>query len=117
MRISIITVNFNNKDGLERTIKSVISQKPELYEYIIIDGGSTDGSVDVIKKHSQHIHYWVSEKDNGIYHAMNKGIAVATGDYCNFLNSGDTYHDSYVLSRLAQSNKMGGGNNWRRYQY
>lgn len=108
MKISIITVNFNNREGLESTIKSVISQKPELYEYIIIDGGSTDGSVDVIKKYSYRIHYWCSEKDKGIYHAMNKGIAVATGDYCNFLNSGDTYHDSLVLSRLAQSNKMGG---------
>jgi len=109
MRISIITVNFNNKDGLEETIKSVISQPPKLYEYIIIDGGSTDGSVDVIKKYSQHIHYWVSEKDKGIYHAMNKGIAVATGDYCNFLNSGDTYHDSLVLSKLAQSSDGLGG--------
>lgn len=57
MRISIITVNFNNKDGLEKNIKSVISQPPKQYEYIIIDGGSTDGSVDVIKKYSQHIHY------------------------------------------------------------
>lgn len=110
MKVSIITVNFNNKAGLEETIKSVASQNPELYEYIIIDGGSSDGSVDVIKEYAQYIHYWVSEKDNGIYHAMNKGIAAATGDYCNFLNSGDIYHDSQVLSRLAQTGIMGGVN-------
>lgn len=91
MKLSIITINFNNKIGLERTIKSVIEQEKKDYEYIVIDGGSTDGSVDIINKYKNYITYWSSEKDNGIYNAMNKGIKQAKGEYCNFLNSGDYY--------------------------
>ena len=88
--ISIITINLNNKDGLKRTIESVINQnKFDIIEYIIIDGGSTDGSVDIIKEYNDKITYWVSEKDKGIYNAMNNGIKASSGDYLLFLNSGD----------------------------
>lgn len=104
MNISIITINYNNAEGLESTVCSVIGQKNIDYEYIIIDGGSTDGSVGVIEKHKANIDYWISEKDRGIYHAMNKGVAQAHGEYCIFLNSGDTFYDNCVLERLANNN-------------
>ena len=100
MRYSIITVNFNNKDGLSRTINSIISQTNNDYEFILIDGGSDDGSKEIIKKYKKHITYWVSEKDNGIYHAMNKGVAQAHGNYCIFMNSGDCFHSPYVLNYI-----------------
>lgn len=99
-KISIITVNYNNADGLEKTIKSVVEQSYSLFEYIIIDGNSTDSSVDVIKKYADNITHWVSEKDKGIFDAMNKGIKKATGDYCHFLNSGDLFVQSDVLNRI-----------------
>ena len=102
MRYSIITINYNNKDGLIHTIESVVRQTYKNIEYIVIDGGSTDGSVDVIKRHSASLSYWVSEKDNGIYHAMNKGIAKAHGDYCLFMNSGDIFHSSNVLDSVSK---------------
>lgn len=98
MRYSVVTINYNNKDGLRRTIKSVISQTYADFEYVIIDGGSTDGSVDVIKEYTEHLTYWVSEPDKGIYNAMNKGTSHATGDYIIFMNSGDCFHSSDVLS-------------------
>ena len=100
MKYSIITINYNNRDGLERTIQSVINQTCQDFEYIIIDGGSTDGSVDVIKKYADKIDYWVSEPDKGIYNAMNKGILQAHGDYLNFMNSGDCFYDEKVLSTI-----------------
>jgi len=100
MRYSIITVNFNNKDGLRQTIESVECLKYKDYEYIIIDGGSTDGSVDVIREHENAVSYWISEKDRGIYNAMNKGIRQAKGEYVNFMNSGDTFFDSDVLKKV-----------------
>lgn len=102
MRYSIITVNYNNKGGLEKTIKSVISQTFRDFEYIIIDGGSTDGSVDIIRKYADEITYWVSELDKGIYNAMNKGVMKAQGDYLNFMNSGDCFHDVNVLSEVLK---------------
>ena len=102
MRYSVITINYNNKDGLRHTIESVVNQTCKDYEYIIIDGGSTDGSVDVIKEYATAIDYWVSEKDNGVYHAMNKGVAVAKGDYCIFMNSGDSFHSSNVLNAIIE---------------
>lgn len=89
MTISIITINWNNAAGLERTIKSVVEQSYDKIEYIVIDGASTDNSVEIIKKYADKISYWISEKDKGIYNAMNKGIDAANGDYCLFLNSGD----------------------------
>lgn len=101
MRYSIITINYNNKEGLEDTIKSVINQTSKDFEYIIIDGGSTDGSVDIIKQNADHIDYWVSEKDKGVYNAMNKGIAQAKGDYLVFMNSGDCFHMPDVLTLMS----------------
>ena len=101
MKYSIITVNYNNKNGLEMTIKSVLGQTCKDFEYIIIDGGSTDGSVEVIKKYASRIDYWVSEPDKGVYNAMNKGIRKATGDYLNFMNSGDAYHSTSALEIIA----------------
>lgn len=100
MKLSIITVNFNDAEGLERTIKSVISQTFSDYEFIVIDGGSTDGSVEVIKHYESHIDYWVSEPDGGIYPGMNKGLRQAKGDYLNFMNGGDCYHSSDVLEKI-----------------
>lgn len=96
MKYSIITINYNNRDGLKRTIESITNQSFIDYEYIIIDGGSTDGSVDIIKSYHR-ISYWISEKDNGIYHAMNKGVKVSHGDYLLFINSGDMLYDKNVL--------------------
>lgn len=96
-KISIITINFNNKAGLQKTIESVISQKRILFEYLIIDGGSSDGSVELINQYKESITYWVSEKDSGIYDAQNKGIRNAKGEYLLFLNSGDFLCSSKVL--------------------
>ena len=102
MKFSIITINYNNREGLSRTIESVVYQISTDYEFIIIDGGSTDGSVDVIKENKKRITYWISEKDNGVYHAMNKGIAQAHGDYCVFMNSGDCFHSPDVLDTIKK---------------
>lgn len=105
MKLSIITINFNNKQGLQKTIDSVISQSFRDFEWIVIDGGSTDGSKELIEKYDKHISYWVSEPDKGIYNAMNKGIKVAKGDYLYFLNSGDNLFTPNVLNDLF-SNKI-----------
>lgn len=96
-KISIITINFNNSAGLRETIQSVVNQTYLGIEYIVIDGGSTDGSKEVIAIYENQIHYWVAEPDRGIYNAMNKGISVATGDYLLFLNSGDFLIDEQVI--------------------
>jgi len=101
--ISIITINRNNRLGLQSTVRSVIEQNTKSFEYIIIDGCSTDGSVGVIHQYDEFINYWVSEKDNGVYHAMNKGIKHAKGKYLMFLNSGDTLFNSTVVSELLKS--------------
>lgn len=101
MRYSIITINYNDKEGLSRTIKSVVNQTSKDFEYIIIDGGSTDGSVDIIKQNADHINYWVSEKDKGVYNAMNKGIAQAKGDYLVFMNAGDCFHTPDILELMC----------------
>jgi len=100
-KLSIITINLNNKEGLQKTIKSVISQTFIDYEYIIIDGLSTDGSVEVIEEYSNNIRYWVSEPDKGIYNAMNKGIKQAQGDYILLLNSGDYLIDETIVKKAV----------------
>lgn len=100
MQLSIITINYNNKSGLEETIKSVVSQKYSDFQYIVIDGGSTDGSVDVIKKYSDKISYWISESDKGVYNAMNKGILQAKGEYVLFMNSGDLLKEDISIGRI-----------------
>ena len=89
LRISVITVVLNGANTIERTIKSVLEQDYHDLEYIIIDGGSVDGTVDIIRKYGDYITYWISEPDGGLYYAMNKGLDVTTGDYVYFLNSGD----------------------------
>lgn len=100
MKYTIITVNYNNKKGLEDTIKSVLCQTYKNFEYIIVDGGSTDGSADLIKQYADKLSFWVSEADKGIYNAMNKGIAHAKGEYLNFMNSGDCFYDENVLQNM-----------------
>jgi len=102
-KLSIITVNFNNKGGLIDTAKSVVAQTWTDYEWIIIDGGSTDGSVDVIKEYAgktDKLVYWCSEPDGGIYQGMNKGIEKASGEYCWFLNSGDYAYKDTTLEEI-----------------
>ncbi|WP_432772783.1 glycosyltransferase family 2 protein [Francisella salimarina] len=98
--ITIITVVFNGEKYLEETINSVISQTYENIEYIVIDGGSTDGTVDIIKKYDSQIDCWVSEHDEGIYDAMNKGIGLATGDWVNFMNAGDLFYNENILESI-----------------
>ena len=100
MKLSVITINYNDAKGLERTIKSVISQSYHDFEFIVIDGGSSDGSLDIIKKYERHIDYWVSEPDGGIYQGMNKGLRQAQGDYVNFMNSGDRFYSFDALERI-----------------
>lgn len=100
MKLSVITVNYNDRNGLLSTIHSVVGQSFKDYEYIIIDGGSTDGSVEAIRQNGEYITYWVSESDNGIYDAMNKAIKVASGDYCIFMNSGDCFFTNDVVEKV-----------------
>lgn len=100
--ISIITINYNNAKGLRRTIESVACQTSRDYEFIIIDGGSSDGSVTVIKEYITQIDYWVSEPDGGIYPAMNKGVKVAQGEYCIFMNSGDEFYSKDVIENVVK---------------
>ena len=108
MILSIITINRNNAAGLEKTMRSVASQIGGDFEYVVIDGASTDGSVEVI--HSCEATFgermkWISEPDKGIYNAMNKGIGMATGDYLQFLNSGDTLVSDDVTKRMTEALK------------
>jgi glycosyltransferase involved in cell wall biosynthesis len=98
--ISIITIIYNDVQHVEETIKSVIQQSLKNIEYVVIDGGSTDGTVDVIKKYNKGIDSWISEPDEGIYDAMNKGIFASTGDWIIFVNSGDYFVHSEVLSAI-----------------
>ncbi|GAB3961674.1 glycosyltransferase family 2 protein [Spirosoma harenae] len=102
MKLSIITINLNNSSGLRKTIESVIKQTSVDFEYIVIDGGSTDGSLEVIRAYESKIAYWVSEPDRGIYHAMNKGIKESKGEYCQFLNSGDYLLTPSVTEQMLQ---------------
>ena len=102
--ISIVTVSYNAVLTIEQTILSVINQTYPNVEYIIIDGGSTDGTVDIIKKYEDKIAYWVSEPDKGIYDAMNKGVVVATGEWINFMNAGDIFTDGDVIDKLFHQN-------------
>ncbi len=100
MKLSIITINRNNAEGLRRTIRSVVGQTCRDFEYIVIDGASDDGSKEVITDHRSAIAYWVSEPDKGVYNAMNKGVAQAHGEYCLFVNSGDELADDKVVGRV-----------------
>ena len=102
-KLSIITININDAEGVEKTIRSVIAQTFADFEYIVIDGGSTDNSVNVIKKYADKISFWVSELDTGIYNAMNKGILKASGEYCQFLNSGDMLATPDVTEQMLKN--------------
>jgi glycosyltransferase involved in cell wall biosynthesis len=98
--ISIITVVYNSVDFIEKTILSVINQSYPNVEYLIIDGGSTDGTLNIIAKYKKYIDVLISEPDRGLYDAMNKGIALAKGDYLWFINSGDEVYDLNVLDNV-----------------
>lgn len=102
VKITVVTVCYNAVDTIEKTILSVISQMYPNIEYIIIDGASTDGTVDIINQYRDKITYFVSESDKGIYDAMNKGIKAATGDWINFMNAGDTFYDSEVVTKVVK---------------
>lgn len=103
LKISVVTVCYNAVETLEETMLSVLNQTYPNVEYIIIDGGSTDGTVDIIKKYANSLAYWVSEPDKGIYDAMNKGIDAATGDYINFMNAGDSFYEITTINDVCSS--------------
>ncbi len=107
-KISIITPSFNQAEFIEETILSVINQDYDNLEYIIIDGGSTDGSVEIIKKYEDHIAYWCSEKDKGQTNAINKGFKVATGDLVAWMNSDDLFapNSFEIIARAYERNPM-----------
>lgn len=100
MKLSIITINLNNRDGLQRTIDSVINQTFTDYEWVVIDGGSTDGSCELLKQNAYRFSYWISERDSGVYNAMNKGIVHSKGMYLQFLNSGDSLYEPTTLEKV-----------------
>ena len=116
-KLSVITINYNDKIGLEKTINSVVNQTNTAFEFIIIDGGSTDGSVAVIENYKNKLTYWISEKDTGVFNAMNKGIKVAKGEFLIFMNSGDVFHNQEVINEvlpLLQSDiQIFYGNNYK----
>jgi len=99
--VTVITVVYNGEKYLEETIKSVLTQSYPNIEYIIIDGGSTDGTMEIIKKYEKYIDYWISELDNGIYDAMNKGIALGLGGVIGLINADDRYRDG-ILSKVME---------------
>jgi putative colanic acid biosynthesis glycosyltransferase len=101
--LSVITVVFNDAANLENVIKNVTSQSYLNLEYIIIDGGSSDGTLDIIKKYEDMIDYWVSEKDQGIYDAMNKGVRLASGEWINFMNAGDSFYQVTTVVDVVNS--------------
>jgi glycosyltransferase involved in cell wall biosynthesis len=99
--ISIITVCYNSRDSLIKTITSIKSLTYTNFEYIVVDGGSNDGSIEVIRASNQIISKWISEPDRGIYHAMNKGLMMASGEYIHYLNAGDTFLHNEILSQVV----------------
>ena len=108
MKLSVVTINYKNIDGLKKTMDSVLCQTFTDVEHIVVDGGSDDGTPELLKEYqSRYVELgigfkWVSEKDNGIYHAMNKGVKMAQGEYCNFLNSGDYYINNQVIEKVFE---------------
>jgi glycosyltransferase involved in cell wall biosynthesis len=105
LKLTIVTINYNNLEGLKRTVDSVVNQTWKEFEYIVIDGGSTDGSATYIEGQSINIDYCISEHDSGIYHAMNKGIKEATGDFLIFMNSGDVFYNETIIDSLVSQLK------------
>ncbi|MDD2905824.1 MAG: glycosyltransferase family 2 protein [Sulfurimonas sp.] len=105
--VTVVTVTYNAVEYLEETIKSVLEQDYANLEYIIIDGKSTDGTIDIIKKYQKYLAYWISEPDDGVYDAMNKGINAGTGDWINFMNAGDSFASSCVLTDVITAMQEG----------
>jgi glycosyltransferase involved in cell wall biosynthesis len=105
IKVSVITINFNNLQGLKPTFESVINQDFVNIEYLLIDGGSTDGSREFILANAKMVNFWLSEKDSGVYEAMNKGIMNSSGDYLIFLNSGDIFSGKDSISKLISSSE------------
>ena len=105
MLISVVTVCYNAVNDIEKTIMSVLGQTYKNIEYIIIDGGSIDGTIDIINKYKEHISLFVSEPDKGIYDAMNKGLMKANGQWINFMNAGDTFASNSVISNIFGCNE------------
>jgi glycosyltransferase involved in cell wall biosynthesis len=101
--ISVVTIVFNGENEIEKTILSVLQQSYKDFEFIVVDGGSKDGTVGIIKKYNSGITSWVSEKDNGIYDAMNKGVRMARGEYIIFMNGGDRFYESHTLEMMAET--------------
>lgn len=99
-KLSIITINYNNAKGLERTLNSIINQDSKDFEYVVVDGDSADESKEIIEKNKNYIDKWISEPDSGVYNAMNKGIEMASGNYLLFLNSGDKLADDNVIAKV-----------------
>ena len=108
MKLSIITINLNNKGGLKRTIDSIIPQTFKDFEWIVVDGGSDDGSKELLEQYQDRFAWWCSEPDGGIYNAMNKGIPHAPGEYINFMNSGDVFASSTILSDVFSTSHDAG---------
>lgn len=104
-KVSIITISYNAEAYIERTIRSVIEQTYSNIEYVIVDGVSKDGTLDIIKKYEKHIDTFISEPDKNLYDAMNKGIGLATGDYIVFMNSGDIIHSPRALEEMMENNE------------
>ncbi|WP_084474541.1 glycosyltransferase family 2 protein [Deinococcus pimensis] len=102
-RVSIVTVVYNGARHIEDTIRSVLDQDYPNVEYIVVDGGSTDGTVDIIRRYEDRIAYWVSEPDKGIYNAMNKGVRLCTGDVVGTLNADDFYPHAGILARVMDT--------------
>ncbi|PAW92418.1 glycosyl transferase [Mucilaginibacter sp. MD40] len=98
--LSVITIVYNNARDIERTLVSVLNQTYPNIEYIVVDGASTDGTLEIIKRYGSRISKLISEKDKGIYDAMNKGLAAATGDYVIFMNSGDEFYDAHTAEKV-----------------
>jgi glycosyltransferase involved in cell wall biosynthesis len=99
-KLSIITINYNDEKGLKKTLHSVFNQNFQDFEFLVIDGGSTDGSKALIVENESKIKYWISEKDHGVFHAMNKGIREATGEFLIFMNSGDIFNSEKSLEEV-----------------
>ena len=108
-KVSVVTVAYNEIENIERTLKSVLSQTFPEIEYVVIDGGSTDGTVDVIKKYANRLSYWISERDGGLYFGMNKGLDKCTGDYVIFCNAGDVFASEDVLEKMVVMVEKDGG--------
>ena len=102
-KLSIITICYNIKDEIERTCESIINQTDQDFEWIVVDGGSTDGTIDILNKYKHRMDVFISEPDKGIYNAMNKGIKLSTGTYLNFMNGGDKFIQNDVLEKIFKN--------------